>query len=130
MRKAYAKAPLKAALVLVLIGLMVLAACTPTEETPPTPTPAPPTETPTEAVEPDPEDPPGEGEGPAEPTAEAVPAVCEPAPLPELPVSPVSEDDWIKGADPENAEITIFEYSDFECPGCAGMYPVLQDFSG
>ncbi len=132
MRKVIAKAPLNAALVLVLVGLMILTACTsagdtPAAETPEPATPEPATVAPTDVPESEPEDPSGEG-AVQQPTAEAAPGVCEPAPLPELPVTPVSEDDWVKGADPDNAEITIFEYSDFECPGCAGMYPVLQEF--
>jgi protein-disulfide isomerase/cyclophilin family peptidyl-prolyl cis-trans isomerase len=53
---------------------------------------------------------------------------CEAAPLPELPVLPVEATDWVKGASAEEAEVTIYEYSDFQCPGCAGMYPVLQAF--
>ncbi len=129
MRKVYGKAPLKAALVLVLVSLMVLAACTSAEDAPETATSVPATAEPTQAADPDAEETPAEVEGPAvQPTAEAVPGMCEAAPLPELPVSPVTEDDWVKGADVENAEITIFEYSDFECPGCAGMYSVLQEF--
>ncbi len=56
------------------------------------------------------------------------PAVCEAMPLPSLPVFPVSEDDWFKGADPAEAEVIIFEYSDFQCPGCAGVVPILNQF--
>jgi protein-disulfide isomerase/cyclophilin family peptidyl-prolyl cis-trans isomerase len=56
------------------------------------------------------------------------PGVCEAAPLPELPVRPADDADWVKGADPEEAEVVIYEYSDFQCPGCGGMAPVMQDF--
>jgi cyclophilin family peptidyl-prolyl cis-trans isomerase len=45
-----------------------------------------------------------------------------------LEVRDVEEGDWYKGADPEEAEIVIYEYSDFECPGCGAMAPVLTQF--
>lgn len=33
-------------------------------------------------------------------------------------------DEWIRG--PEDAAITIIEYSDFQCPACGQYYPVLK----
>lgn len=36
----------------------------------------------------------------------------------------IVEEDNIKG--PEDARITIVEYSDFECPACAAYYPIVQ----
>ena len=128
MRKLWSRVPLKAALVVMLVSVMILSACTPADDTPVAPTTVPPTAEPTDAPEPEPKETTGQVEGPVAPTAEAAPGVCEAAPLPELPVSPVTEEDWVKGADQENTEITIIEYSDFECPGCSGMYPVLQEF--
>lgn len=78
----------------------------------------------------DPEPVPTAGD-PTEPVVVSPPTeqgFCEAAPLPELPVRPVDDTDWVKGASEEDAELTIYEYSDFQCPGCAGMYPVLQAF--
>ncbi|MEX0909710.1 MAG: thioredoxin domain-containing protein [Candidatus Paceibacterota bacterium] len=40
----------------------------------------------------------------------------------EMPVDVESE--WIKG-NPE-AEVTVIEYADFQCPGCASVYPVVN----
>ena len=37
---------------------------------------------------------------------------------------PVSEKDWIRGSN--QAAITILEYSDFQCPYCASVAPVLE----
>lgn len=68
---------------------------------------------------------------PSEPVSVTPPAelgYCEPAPLPELPARPVDDTDWVKGASAEDAEITVIEYSDFQCPGCGGIYPILGAF--
>ncbi|MFA6355226.1 MAG: thioredoxin domain-containing protein [Candidatus Paceibacterota bacterium] len=40
-------------------------------------------------------------------------------------VPPVDDTDHVKG-DPKTAQITIIEYSDFECPFCARFHPVLE----
>lgn len=110
-------------LTLLLVSIAVLGACgnKPTETVEPTATATVASEPTTEISIPD----------PAEPlviTSPEVAGVCEAVPLPELPVRPVDDTDWSKGADEEDAEFTIFEYSDFQCPGCGGMYPVLTQF--
>jgi len=39
----------------------------------------------------------------------------------------VNDNDYIKGN--KNANVTIIEYSDFECPACAAYYPLIQELS-
>lgn len=55
-----------------------------------------------------------------------------PGPTQESLFTPVSEADWVYG--PYTATMTIIEYSDFQCPFCAQLAPVLkqlvQDFKG
>jgi len=120
---------------LLLTALLVfLTACGPgtTEAPAPTDTPEP-TEVPA-TEEPTDEQPTEEVTAPPEPTGpvEALPAeeagICEAQPLPTLPASAPNDGDWSKGASAEDAEITILEYSDFECPGCGAIAPVLSQF--
>lgn len=66
--------------------------------------------------------------GPIEIVLPTDPGVCENEPMPELPVRPIDETDWLKGATGDDVEITIIEYSDFECPGCSGTAPMLAQF--
>jgi protein-disulfide isomerase len=45
---------------------------------------------------------------------------------PELPVQAISvDDDPVRGA--ANAPVTIVEFTDFQCPACAAMQPVLEE---
>ncbi len=44
-----------------------------------------------------------------------------------LPLRPLDDTDWVKGASADQAKITIVEYSDFQCPGCSGMYPLVEE---
>ena len=116
-----------------LVIIMLASACgSGTDATPtavPTDVPAPePTVAPTEAPEVQPTVALADPSEPVSVTPPEEPGYCEAAPLPELPVRPVDDMDWVKGADAEDAEVTIFEYSDFQCPGCGGIYPVLQAF--
>lgn len=46
--------------------------------------------------------------------------------LPELTLTEPSELDHIKGN--PNSSVIIMEYSDFQCPACAGYYPVIKQF--
>ena len=102
-------------------------------------TPADPTATATVASEPATEEPEATEESEAEPDTggEASGEVtapqqsvgsCTAQPLPKLDVRPVDETDWTKGASDEDAEVILYEYSDFQCPGCGGIAPVLQQF--
>lgn len=98
-----------------LLAVFVLSACgpKPTAEPTPTNTPAPTATTaPTTTESPQ-----------IEWTPQNEAGYCEANPLPELPTAGlpiiVTADDWSMGASAADAQLTIVEYSDFQCPACA-----------
>ncbi len=114
-------------LALLVVVVLVLSACgsKATAETTPT---AEPTEVVTQEPTSIPEPPQEEPTGTLVIMTPEAPGICEAQSVPELPVRPVDETDWIKGASEEDADITLLEYAEFQCPGCAGVVPVLDQF--
>ncbi len=103
---------------LIIVGtllMLVLAACKPaaTPTIAPTSTPAPTTSetTPT---------------GPVVIATPSEPGECYINPMGEVEVTPVGPDDHVKGS--SSPKYVIIEYSDFQCPGCAGMAPIVHEF--
>ncbi|MGC9521689.1 MAG: thioredoxin domain-containing protein, partial [Anaerolineae bacterium] len=120
--------------------ILLLVACSPRTTVTPEPTVAPtvaPTAEPTSGAAEGPTEgevptvaPTGDPNEPVTVTSPETPGQCVASPLPELAVRPADETDWVKGASLDEADLIIYEYSDFECPGCGGMYPILNEFLG
>jgi cyclophilin family peptidyl-prolyl cis-trans isomerase/protein-disulfide isomerase len=64
---------------------------------------------------------------PREPGCSVVTRRASPAPTQQSPIPAVGLNDWVLGS-PE-AALTIIEYSDFQCPGCAYVAPVLEQLN-
>lgn len=102
--------------------LVILSACgpqptaqPPTTQAPTTAsTPLPTTAAPTDIVP----------TGPVTINTPEAPGECVPS---ALSLRPIDDTDWVKGASADQAKMTIIEYSDFQCPGCSGMYPVTEE---
>ena len=103
----------------ILLAVLVLSACGTQPTAEPTPTPMP-TATPVPTTAP--------ADVSATPVNEE--GYCEIVPLPELPESglpiTLTDDDWSSGASAADAQLTIVEYSDFQCPACAGASPSID----
>ncbi len=105
---------------LVIVGLslmLLVAACKPTAK----PTVAP-TSTPTPTVVATPETP----TGPVVIATPTEPGRCYTNPMGTVEVSPVTADDHVRGA--TQPTYVLYEYSDFQCPGCSGMAPIIKEF--
>lgn len=96
---------------LLFLLILALAACSPAQGVPPTARPATSTAAPAVVA-------PKRQPGCTVVTRPSNSGPTQPSPLPA-----VGPEDWVKG--PADASLTIIEYSDFQCPGCALTAPVL-----
>jgi protein-disulfide isomerase len=104
--------------IVMIIGVLVLGACSSPATV--SPTPVPPTETPKPVATPTTES----AVAPSEEPAVEAPD-CKPFNILETDpnIPPVTDKEWIKG--PLMAKTTLIVYSDFQCPYCAMISPVL-----
>ena len=66
---------------------------------------------------------PGETARPARCIAES--RVPTPDPTVQALLPPIDVGDWVKG--PEDAHVSIVEYSDFQCPACRSFVPIVEE---